>query len=106
MLNKADGFRCIGEHASAEAALEKLPNEKPEVVLMDINLPGMNGVECVQKLKQTAPKILAVMLTAIEDTENTAASLPARAPPVTFLNARPAPKYLTPFAKSSAAARP
>ncbi len=70
MLNKAEGFRCIGQHPTAEAALEALPKEKPEVVLMDINLPGMNGVECVQRLKQTAPQILAVMLTAYEDTEN------------------------------------
>jgi DNA-binding NarL/FixJ family response regulator len=70
MLNKAEGFRCIAQHPSAEAALEALPKEKPEVVLMDINLPGMNGVECVQRLKQAAPQILAVMLTAYEDTEN------------------------------------
>jgi DNA-binding NarL/FixJ family response regulator len=47
-----------------------LPKDKPEVVLMDINLPGMNGVECVRRLKQIAPEIAAVMLTAYEDTEN------------------------------------
>jgi len=70
MIDKADGFRCVSQHGSAEAALEKLPGEKPQVVLMDINLPGMNGVECVRKLKQTAPEILSVMLTAYEDTEN------------------------------------
>lgn len=70
MLNKSEGFRCISQHPSAEAALEALPKEKPEVVLMDINLPGINGVECVSRLKQIAPEILAVMLTAYEDTEN------------------------------------
>jgi len=79
MLNKAEGFRCIAQHPTAEAALEHLPKEKPEVVLMDINLPGINGVECVQKLKQTAPEILAVMLTAYEDTENIFAALAAGA---------------------------
>ena len=70
MLNKAEGFRCISQHPSAEAALEALPKEKPEVVLMDINLPGINGVECVQRLKQIAPEILPLMLTAYEDTDN------------------------------------
>jgi DNA-binding NarL/FixJ family response regulator len=79
MLNKSEGFKCISQHASAEAALELLPSEKPQVVLMDINLPGMNGVECVQKLKQAAPEILAVMLTAYEDTENIFAALAAGA---------------------------
>jgi DNA-binding NarL/FixJ family response regulator len=79
MLNKAEGFRCIGQHASAEAALEALPKEKPEVVLMDINLPGINGVECVQRLKQSSPEIMAVMLTAYEDTENIFAALAAGA---------------------------
>ncbi len=70
MLNKAEGFRCISQHPTAEAALEALPKEKPEVVLMDINLPGINGVECVQRLKQIAPEILPLMLTAYEDTDN------------------------------------
>ena len=70
MLDKAEGFHCISQHATAEAALEALPKEPPEVVLMDINLPGINGVECVRRLKQANPKILAVMLTAYEDTEN------------------------------------
>jgi len=79
MLNKAEGFHCLSQHPTAEAALEALPREKPDVVLMDINLPGINGVECVQRLKQAAPKILAVMLTAYEDTENIFAALAAGA---------------------------
>jgi DNA-binding NarL/FixJ family response regulator len=70
MINKSEGFRCISNYPSAEAALEGLPNDRPDVVLMDINLPGMNGVECVRRLKQTIPKTLVVMLTAYEDTEN------------------------------------
>src|SRR6185369_5879457 len=57
-------------YGDAESALEGLPKDKPEVVLMDINLPGMNGVECVRKLKQQAPGLLFVMLTVYEDTEN------------------------------------
>ncbi len=70
MINKAEGFRCVSQYPNAEAALEGLPNDKPDVVLMDINLPGLNGVECVRRLKQLAPKTLVVMLTAYEDTEN------------------------------------
>ena len=70
LLNRADGFRCLSQYANAESALEGLPNDRPDVVLMDINLPGMNGVECVRQLKQTAPGIQVIMLTAYEDTEN------------------------------------
>ena len=70
VLNRADGFECVSTYGSAEAALEDLPRKKPNVVLMDINLPGMNGVECVRKLKQVAPQIQTVMLTVYEDTEN------------------------------------
>ncbi len=70
MISRAEGFRCLGQYGSAEAALEGLPRERPNVVLMDINLPGMNGVECVRRLKQLAPEILVVMLTVYEDTEN------------------------------------
>jgi DNA-binding NarL/FixJ family response regulator len=70
LINKAEGFKCVSQYGTAEAALEGLPKDRPEVVLMDINLPGINGVECVRRLKQVAPEIAAVMLTAYEDTEN------------------------------------
>ena len=70
VLNRAEGFRCVSHYGSAEAALEGLPKDKPEVVLMDINLPGLNGVECVRKLKQVVPQIQIVMLTVYEDTDN------------------------------------
>jgi len=70
VINRAEGFQCLSQYANAEAALEALPKERPNVVLMDINLPGMNGVECVRRLKQVAPETLAVMLTVYEDTEN------------------------------------
>ncbi len=70
VIGRAEGFKCLGQYASAEAALEGLPKERPDVVLMDINLPGINGVECVRRLKQTVPEIMPVMLTVYEDTEN------------------------------------
>src|ERR1051325_2186686 len=70
VLNRADGFKCLSEYGSAEDALKDLPNVKPEVVLMDINLPGINGVECVRQLKQLLPQTQVMMLTVYEDTEN------------------------------------
>jgi DNA-binding NarL/FixJ family response regulator len=70
VLNRAEGFRCLSHYGTAEAALERLAKDRPEVVLMDINLPGMNGVECVRRLKQLVPTIQVVMLTVYEDTDN------------------------------------
>ena len=70
VISRADGFVCLSQFANAEEALKALPKERPAVALMDINLPGMNGVECVRRLKQVAPEIQAVMLTVYEDTEN------------------------------------
>jgi DNA-binding NarL/FixJ family response regulator len=70
ILNRSEGFRCISQYPNAEDALKALPSDKPAVVLMDINLPGMNGVECVRQLKQLMPTIQVMMLTVYEDTEN------------------------------------
>ena len=79
VISRAPGFQCLAEYANAEAALEAIPKELPNVVLMDINLPVMNGVECARRLKQLAPEIQVVMLTAYEDTENIFNSLAAGA---------------------------
>ncbi len=70
VISRAQGFQCLGQYPTAEAALEAIPKDPPNVVLMDINLPGMNGVECVRRLKQLLPKTQVVMLTVYEDTEN------------------------------------
>lgn len=70
VLNRAEGFRCVSQYANAEDALKDLPQIKPDVVLMDINLPGINGVKCVQQLKKILPQIQVMMLTVYEDTEN------------------------------------
>jgi len=48
VINRAEGFRCVSQYGDAESALQGLTKDRPEVVLMDINLPGMNGVECVR----------------------------------------------------------
>src|SRR5581483_5001121 len=70
VLNRADGFKCGSQYPNAEDALKDLPDVKPDVVLMDINLPGMNGVECVRQLKKLLPEVQVMMLTVYEDTEN------------------------------------
>ncbi len=70
VIGRSEGFRCAGHYGDAEAALEGLPKDRPNVVLMDINLPGMSGVECVRRLKQQSPDIQVVMLTVYEDTDN------------------------------------
>ena len=69
-IRRAEGFRFVSEHGSAEGALETLPAQKPEVVLMDINLPGMNGIECVRRLKPLLPETQFVMLTVYEDADH------------------------------------
>jgi DNA-binding NarL/FixJ family response regulator len=70
VIGRAEGFKFVSDYASAEDALADLPKVKPEVVLMDINLPGINGVECVRKLKALLPKTQVMMLTVYEDTQN------------------------------------
>lgn len=67
-INRAEGLRCHSVHDSAESALARLPEEKPRIVLVDINLPGQSGIECVRRLKPTMPDTQFVMLTVYEDT--------------------------------------
>ena len=52
VINRAEGFRCLSHYATAEAALEALPKDRPDVVLMDINLPGISGIEALQILRE------------------------------------------------------
>jgi DNA-binding NarL/FixJ family response regulator len=69
-LSRAGGFRLAGEWGAAETALRDLPQKPPDVVLMDINLPGMSGVEAVGRLKPVMPKTQFVMLTVYEDADH------------------------------------
>ena len=78
-VNRAGGFRCVSDHGSAEDAIEVLPKDKPQVIFMDINLPGMNGVECVRKLKVILPEAQFVMLTVYEDSDHIFQALQAGA---------------------------
>jgi DNA-binding NarL/FixJ family response regulator len=78
-VNGSPGFRCISTFSNAEAALRGLPIDKPDVVLMDINMAGMSGIECVEKLKAASPEMQIVMLTVYEDTDKIFAALSAGA---------------------------
>jgi DNA-binding NarL/FixJ family response regulator len=68
-LNEANGFRCIGSYASAEAALAGVSHRNADVALVDMQLPGMSGIECVAELKSRLPKLEVLMLAAQEDRE-------------------------------------
>lgn len=70
LIDSSPGFRCVSRHSSAEEALQEIPKVKPNVTLMDINLPGMNGVECVRKLKPVVPLNQIIMLTVYQNTEH------------------------------------
>lgn len=78
-VNGSPGFRCVSTYSSAEAALEGLPADRPDVVLMDIRMAGMNGIECVSRLKALAPEMQIVMLTVYENTEQIFKALSAGA---------------------------
>jgi DNA-binding NarL/FixJ family response regulator len=69
-IGRAAGFRLAGEWGNAESALAPLAEGKPDVVLMDINLPGISGVEAVKKLKPVLPQTQFVMLTVYEDADH------------------------------------
>ena len=78
-VDGSPGFRCNSSYSNAAAALAGLPKENPDVVLMDINMTGMDGIECVERLKTVMPEIQIVMLTVYEDTDKIFKALSAGA---------------------------
>lgn len=69
ILASAAGVRCVGSYPSAEKALKELGKVRPDVILMDIKLPGMSGIECVARLRDDLPATHVIMLTVYEDSE-------------------------------------
>jgi DNA-binding NarL/FixJ family response regulator len=69
LIHRAPSLELRGEYPDAETALDEIPALVPDVVLMDINLPGMNGVECVRQLKSITPQLQVLMLTVYEDSD-------------------------------------
>jgi DNA-binding NarL/FixJ family response regulator len=62
-------FRCVCACATAEEALKIIPKHEPEIVLMDIQLPNMSGIDCLAQLKRVMPSLHIIMVTVYEDTE-------------------------------------
>ena len=78
-IKQTGGFICAGSYRTGEEALAQLPAQAPDVVLMDINLPKMNGIECVRQLKALIPSAQILMLTVYEDSDKIFNSLLAGA---------------------------
>jgi len=79
ILGKAERATCVGSYSSAEEALEQIHEASPDVVLMDINLPGMSGIECVAHLRKGLPDTHVIMLTIYEDSDRIFKALQAGA---------------------------
>lgn len=92
IINLAPGFRCVCTCMTAEEALQILPQHSPEVVLMDIQLPKMSGVECVAQLKELLPAVQVIMVTVYEDPDRIFCAL--RAGACGYLLKRSAPEQV------------
>ena len=90
LINGCPEFSCVATYETAEEALKYLPGKKPNVVLMDIGLPGMSGIECVAELKKKIPETQVMMLTVYEDHDRVFKSLAAGATAYVLKNTMPA----------------
>ena len=79
LFNRASGIKCLHAYASAEEAILGIPKEPPQVAVMDINLPGMSGIECVGQLRRQCPTMQVLMLTTYEEADLIFSSLRAGA---------------------------
>jgi len=79
ILRTAPDIKCVAAFASGEEALKKIPLQDPDVVLMDIRLPGMSGIQCVTELKKMDPTLQIIMVTIYEDSERIFKALKAGA---------------------------
>lgn len=92
LIRKTSEYQLVSEHESGESAMAEIPRFKPDVVLMDINLPGIDGIECVKRLKEMLPATQVIMLTVFEDGDRLFKSLQAGASG--YLLKRTAPERL------------
>ena len=79
LINSSEEFQCIAVYSNAEDALADLDNNKPDVIIMDIGLPGMSGIECTKEVKLRYPSIQIMMCTVYEDDERLFSALSAGA---------------------------
>ncbi len=89
-LNKAPGYQCVGACGSAEEALRLVPRLLPDVVLMDLHLPNMSGVDCTRALKELCPSVQVLILTVYADNERIFGALKAGASGYLLKRADPA----------------
>jgi DNA-binding NarL/FixJ family response regulator len=89
-LDEAQGYRCVCACSTSEEALQKIPRQLPDVVLMDIHLPNMSGVECTRRLKELCPSVQILILTVYEDNERIFGALKAGASGYLLKRADPA----------------
>jgi DNA-binding NarL/FixJ family response regulator len=78
-INAAPDLKCISAYGMAQDAIQKIPADKPDVILMDINMPEMNGIECTRRLTAVFPSANILMLTVFEDSEKIFQALAAGA---------------------------
>lgn len=89
-LNGSANLRCLGAYKSGEEALRAIPSAPPDVVLMDIHLPGMSGITCVARLRNVLPKLQILMLTRFEESDTIFQALRAGASGYLVKNIPPA----------------
>ncbi|OJW83396.1 MAG: DNA-binding response regulator [Bacteroidetes bacterium 46-16] len=79
LINSSGEYECTGTFANSEDALEHIPRLLPDVALVDINLPGISGTECVARLRGLCPSVQYIMCTSLEDSDTIFAALQAGA---------------------------
>lgn len=105
ILNGTDGFTCCGTYSNAEDALLEIQKIQPDVVVMDINLPGMNGINCVRALKEKNVAALVMMFTVYDDDDNIFNALQAGASGYILKKTSPA-KFIESIAELNAGGSP
>lgn len=90
LLQNTSDYECLGTYHSCEEALEDLAENPPDVILLDIKLPGMSGIEGINKIKQILPNVEIIMLTVFEDDKKVFDSISAGASGYLVKTAQPA----------------
>lgn len=79
LISNSDGFLLLSSYHNGEVAQNKIPEDQPEIVIMDINLPGVSGIDCIRKIKDDCPHTQFMMYTIFEDDEKVFEALEAGA---------------------------
>ena len=79
LINGSDGYECVATFENGEDAIARIAQLDPAIVLVDIHLPGLSGIECVKQLKSLCPQIQFIMCTSLEDSDNVFNALQAGA---------------------------